>query len=62
MKQLLAKLRSLSKVRFMLTILFALTLACDVAVFYGNDTFSVFRLVIRFFKKGFRFPGILFQN
>ena len=41
MKLLLAKLRSLWYVHFILTILFVLTLASDVAVLYRNDAFSI---------------------
>ena len=40
-KQLLAKLRSLLQVHFVLPILFALTLASDRAALYGNNAFSI---------------------
>ena len=39
-KQLLAKLRSLRQVHFVVTILFVLTLPSDMPVLHGNDAFS----------------------
>ena len=57
-KWLLAKLRSLWYFHFVLTILFVLTLASDMAVVYGNDTFSILVLLTKkcyssFLKKVF---------
>ena len=57
-KQLLAKLRSLRQVHFILTILFVLILASDIAVLNGNDAFSILvfstkRLYPSFLKKIF---------
>ena len=52
---------------FLLTILFVLTLASDVAVLYGNDAFSILMLstkkaILQFFEKGFRFPENLLES
>ena len=52
---------------FVLTILFALTLASDMAVLHGNDVFSILVLSTEkryscFLKKGFSFPENVFQS
>ena len=65
-KQLLAKLRFLWKVHFVLTILIILTLVSDMAVLYGNDAFSILVLSTkkrysRFLKKVFLFQKIYFK-
>ena len=54
-KKLLAKLRSLRQIHFVLPILFVLTLASDTAVLYGNDALSILtkKRCSRFFKKIF---------
>ena len=54
-KQLLAKLCSLWWVHFVLTILFILKLASDMAVLYGNDEFSILVLSSSLFSKRFSF-------
>ena len=66
MKKLLAKLCSLWQVYFVLTILFSLTLAFDVAVLYENDAFSVLvpstkKRYSSFLKKVFIFQTICFK-
>ena len=66
MKQLLAKLRSLWYVHFVITILFVLTLASDMAALYGNDAFSILVLPTKkryssFLKKVFVFQKICFK-
>ena len=65
-KQLLAKPRSLWLVHFVLTILFVLKLASDMAVSYGNDAFSILVLSTKkryfsFFMKVFVFQKILLK-
>ena len=52
---------------FVLTILFNLSLASDMAVLYENDAFSILVLSTKkqcssFFEKGSRFPENLFQS
>ena len=63
LNQLQAKLRSLWQAHFVVTILFVLALASDMAVLYENDTFSVFVLSTKkryssFSKKAFVFQKI----
>ena len=65
-KLLLAKLRSLWKVHFVLAIPFALTLASDIVVLYRNDVFSILVLSTKkryssFVKKKFVFQKICFK-
>ena len=65
-KWLLSKLRSFWSVHFVITILFVLTLASDMAVLYGNYLFSVLLLSNKiryssFFKKVFVFQKICFK-
>ena len=45
----------------------SLTLASDITVLYGNDAFSILLFSTKkqcssFLKKGFHFPGNLFQS
>ena len=54
---------------FVLTILFVLTLASDMALLYENDALSVLLFSAKkhysttpVFEKGFRFPENLFQS
>ena len=62
----MAKLRSLYWVHFVLTILFLLTLASDMAVLYGKNAFSILALSTKkqyssFLKKVFIFQKICFN-
>ena len=53
------------QVHFVVIILFVLTLAFDMAVFYGNDAFTILVLsktVLQFFEKVFRFPENMFES
>ena len=65
-KQLLAKIRFLRQVHFVVTILFVLTFASDMTIFYGNDAFSILvlstkKLYSSFLKKVFVFHKIFFK-
>ena len=61
----MAKLRFLGCVPFVLTILLVLTLASNMKVLYGDDTFNLsafnYKTVLKSFEKAFRFPENLFQ-